>query len=759
MTFTAIRQKVLDYCNLSSTEAQTRVGAAINATYRRITSELGLNAARFVTRSVSTTNGQQYVTFTDIEKIDRVIDATDSTAIQLLAEVNIHEIRSNQPGTGAPSKWALRNTDADSVTILMDTVPQEEYDLQADGWVTLSDLSGSDEPVFPESFHDVLAWYVIAEELLKKEKLPLSAKYEAKADKLLADLKFYLADSPTYTTQQATSTGGVSGGGSGGAGSVGGTAYTQTALLTFDRGAGVEPFAVARSDAPYVPNLGAEFLGNIATDRLIGRDTGGTGETEQISLGNGLSFNGSQELQFTLVFNTRDYGAVGDGVTDDTAAIQAAWDAMKAAGGGVVHSPEGEYLISRLDFTETQGFMFTGAGTNVTRFMAKSGTASYGTATGHLFDFTGSLMGVVRDFQVGAFNMVPEPTTCFFLGQIASGVSNQLHFENVYASGSYTDATLYNYGVASSTFSNCDFYNYNAGAGSHAAMRFTHDNVNTLTSSFATVTSGSLSTSDFSFFGCEFHKFAGVGANGGTVYLDGADSIRFYGGNMSGGAAAYIVATDSPENLIIDGVTFGTESEVVTPTNIITGAVAGLSYRRCTEVIGGARFATAITGTDYLPGGQLQFPATQNASSDANCFDDYREDVWTPVLGGSGGTSGQTYAANGQKGFYVKKGKDVTATFRLELSAKGTITGDVQLQGLPFATDNLTNHYTITLLGFQNLAVNHITVTALIGPNATVATLYGLTAAAASNLTTALATADIADTTVMYGTFMYRATA
>lgn len=47
-----------------------------------------------------------------------------------------------------------------------------------------------------------------------------------------------------------------------------------------------------------------------------------------------------------MVFGARtsvaDFGAVGDGVTDDTAAIQAAFD----AGSGVVFFPEGNYLIS-----------------------------------------------------------------------------------------------------------------------------------------------------------------------------------------------------------------------------------------------------------------------------------------------------------------------------------------------------------------------------------------------------------------------------
>nr|MDA8319057.1 glycosyl hydrolase family 28-related protein [Actinomycetota bacterium] len=45
-------------------------------------------------------------------------------------------------------------------------------------------------------------------------------------------------------------------------------------------------------------------------------------------------------------YNVRDFGARGDGTTDDTAAIQAAVNAAVAAAGGIVYFPPGTYPIS-----------------------------------------------------------------------------------------------------------------------------------------------------------------------------------------------------------------------------------------------------------------------------------------------------------------------------------------------------------------------------------------------------------------------------
>lgn len=294
MTFAEIQTAVGDYCMLTSGPALARVGAAINRHYRRITASIGLDPTRYVSRAMTTTNGVGTVTFSSIEKIDRVVDVTTASAIVLLQEVSVHELRSTQPGTSAPQRWAFLNSDADSVTILLDTLPQTAYSLRADGWTTLADLTASDEPAFPESYHDILVWAVISEELLKKEKDKLALTYQIKADTLLKELRFFLADSHTRDTVQGKrSVMSATGAAGGGSGSNGGTAYTQSALITFDLGASTAPFAVSQSSAPYVANLGAEFLGNVTTDRLIGRDTASTGESEELTVSGGVEFSGA----------------------------------------------------------------------------------------------------------------------------------------------------------------------------------------------------------------------------------------------------------------------------------------------------------------------------------------------------------------------------------------------------------------------------------------------------------------------------------
>jgi hypothetical protein len=160
-----------------------------------------------------------------------------------------------------------------------------------------------------------------------------------------------------------------------------------------------------------------------------------------------------------------------------------------------------------------------------------------------------------------------------------------------------------------------------------------------------------------------------------------------------------------------------------------------------------------ISGADGITA--LRFAATQVSSANVNTLDDYEEGTWTPVIGGAGGTSGQTYTI--QIGEYTKIGKIVRVSFQALLSAKGTITGAVQIQGLPFQSDN-NNLYSVGALQWSGLATTWVNVIWLVQPSVTAAAVTGTTAAATGN-NTALGTADIGNTTLLIGSLTYQASA
>lgn len=62
--------------------------------------------------------------------------------------------------------------------------------------------------------------------------------------------------------------------------------------------------------------------------------------------------------------SVKDFGAQGDGVTDDTAALQAAVDAASTAGGGTLYIPAGRYILTDA-LTWASGVNAVGAGERV----------------------------------------------------------------------------------------------------------------------------------------------------------------------------------------------------------------------------------------------------------------------------------------------------------------------------------------------------------------------------------------------------------
>ena len=158
-----------------------------------------------------------------------------------------------------------------------------------------------------------------------------------------------------------------------------------------------------------------------------------------------------------------------------------------------------------------------------------------------------------------------------------------------------------------------------------------------------------------------------------------------------------------------------------------------------------------ITSDAYLrmaaSTGGIQFNGDTAA---ANALDDYEEGTWTPVIGGSGGESGQSYG--GQTGHYTKVGRLVTATFRVVLSNKGTITGSAAIKGLPFTISATVSHGS-GVTYFEGLSTSWSYIFFMATGGETYATIDGIKSAA--TLTTRATTSDIGNSTQFNGSITY----
>jgi hypothetical protein len=132
------------------------------------------------------------------------------------------------------------------------------------------------------------------------------------------------------------------------------------------------------------------------------------------------------------------------------------------------------------------------------------------------------------------------------------------------------------------------------------------------------------------------------------------------------------------------------------------------------------------------------------------------EGTFVPVLTGSGGGSGQTYAT--QIGHYVKVGQLVHIQAYIALTNKGTITSNAILTGLPFNANVVANNFSGVdvpyFFGFTNAKVR---VSGLVVPNTATINLYAIGGAATGMST--LVGADLSNTSEFVVSGTYRASA
>ena len=92
-------------------------------------------------------------------------------------------------------------------------------------------------------------------------------------------------------------------------------------------------------------------------------------------------------------------------------------------------------------------------------------------------------------------------------------------------------------------------------------------------------------------------------------------------------------------------------------------------------------------GTAAADGVGVTFPATQVASSDANCLDDYEEGTWTPVVADAS-TGGNVGTCVINSATYTKIGRQVSIQCDLRSITTTGMTGgnNLFIRGLPFAS-------------------------------------------------------------------------
>lgn len=362
-----------------------------------------------------------------------------------------------------------------------------------------------------------------------------------------------------------------------------------------------------------------------------------------------------------LVLNVKDFGARGDGITDDTAAIQAALDVVPAAG-ATVHFPAGTYLVSITAGNTTLGIalmlprakiMLTGAGIDASVIKLASGQPEYlaviadGTAFG-----TTDLSGfTVRDLtfdQNSAGNVLTDvsPTSPLFTGKsrfvIRANVGSRITIANCRFTNCDNVNTISMNGTTLHTVAvrNCIFDNTGANSAKHDhSSIYTHASKAEITgctfigggisATTAIETHGDTQTvrgnRSLNYF-C-FANITGISASSIGAVVDGnigrgcGTGLVIWSRTYTGNSSGYGI-----EDLLVQGNTFEIDLD---QWAAITSYKCGISLdvgstlpvhnvAICDNVIRYKAFTTVPTSTDNLSAGIQWYRTGALTGSDVN---------------------------------------------------------------------------------------------------------------------------------------------
>jgi hypothetical protein len=423
------------------------------------------------------------------------------------------------------------------------------------------------------------------------------------------------------------------------------------------------------------------------------------------------------------VVSVKDFGAVGNGVVDDTAAIQAAIDyaytqaiPIALTGQPAVYFPSGQYLISSSlvlrDYTCLRGAgarssIIKGSLTNKSFLRGPYGeNPTYGSrlvgweisdlVINNSSRLTGSIglnmRGVgysnVRNVVVTAMDTALATTNecyyvtfsqCWFGGNIAAYLQSDGGGNSF--SGCHFNAEVKCVDIESGTW---DFFggvmDVNQASATHIIKLGRASGIAAVANLFGVYVEGlsistltaelGATTSTSGFYGVHRHNILGGVTNNASV---GAFQCYMTTGYFD-------IQTRTNELQLGDGtITSNPRSKINSPAgnriDFISGTTPGA-------------YADHYYRTGYPQQG-IAFPVTQYSSADANTLDDYEEGTWTP---GFTRETAPTFVYGDRVGVYTKVGDTVTINGSLFVSSVSSSGGGLCfITGIPFAAKTLTS--------------------------------------------------------------------
>ena len=433
-----------------------------------------------------------------------------------------------------------------------------------------------------------------------------------------------------------------------------------------------------------------------------------TGSTTARSLAN----------RFADVVNVKDFGAVGDGIADDTAAIQAAINAANTVGGKSVFFPAGDYSVtSTITSSSTKQLLIYGEGLYRSRIIWNSPTPG--------ICWNAGVWGLdAQDIQIRGGSV--SPTTLWRNGDIGIQTSGILAFNNVrvlgfqklmkWAAGFYHrfDNCIFDRGdeifadigeVYNLTFSQCKFDTFRNGItylGGSGPISFVQCVFELWTGIICASSVGAAPA--ITFHGCYFENYpteATISPMAPGFYDKGIVSYRpgnitFTGCNISVKGIKYVVFSDGGtiENLVSIGNRINYATGAQTTCDIVYDAGFLNSGIFNDTMLVGLTDTSGTFTTKYF-GGIVVNPTRVsgfNALTGANISSaSYQDGAWTVQFfdAASGGNVSSTTAT----GNFTKIGKQVVASFFVpSINTTGLTAGNVLYFSLPnFAAGSSTS--------------------------------------------------------------------